>query len=471
MPHDLFISYSSKDKPIADGICASLESAGIRCWIAPRDIAPGEDWPTAITTAISHSKVMVLVFSANSNTSKDVGREIILAANADLAIIPFKIDNAIPEPGKQYYLARTHWLEAMNPPTKEQKRSLVERVKMIIPPLADEAVVPPISTPPAQKEQPAPRTPAVQKNWFKHAYLWIGAALVLVVLGVILWPKLWGTPASPIATPTATVTETTLPTLAPTKTAVPPATATVKPGVGSTTVRYRDGMTMVYVPAGEFNMGSNQGNPDEMPVHSVSLGAFWIDQTEVTNAMILKCLIAGVCGMKNDSGSSTRTDYFRNSQYDDYPTVNLDWEEAEAYCRWVGARLPTEAEWEMAARGTDGRTYPWGEESPNENLLNFNMNVTDTMAVGSYPAGASPFGALDMAGNVWEYVADYYSADYYSISPTTDPGGPVSGNYRVIRGGAANSFASAIRSTVRNKFTIRQEDDFIGFRCADDATP
>ena len=119
MTHDVFISYSSKDKPIADGVCANLESAGIRCWIAPRDITPGEDWPTAITRAISQSRVMVLVFSASSNSSEDVGREIILAANSRLVIIPFKIENVEPEPGKQYYLARTHWLDAINPPTQE----------------------------------------------------------------------------------------------------------------------------------------------------------------------------------------------------------------------------------------------------------------------------------------------------------------------------------------------------------------
>jgi hypothetical protein len=109
MAHDVFISYSSKDKPIADAACANIEAAGIRCWIAPRDIAAGEDWPTAITRAISQSRIMVLVFSASSNSSEDVSREIILAANNRLVIIPFKIDNVEPEPGKQYYLARTHW--------------------------------------------------------------------------------------------------------------------------------------------------------------------------------------------------------------------------------------------------------------------------------------------------------------------------------------------------------------------------
>src|SRR3989337_1405691 len=154
MAHDVFISYSSKDKPIADGICASLEADGIRCWIAPRDIAPGEDWPTAITKAISESAVMVLVFSASSNSSADVGREIILAANRNLVIIPFKIENIEPEPGKQYYLARTHWLEAMNPPTRQQIQSLVKIVTSIIPvPEKSWIVPPPAPAPKKEAEQ------------------------------------------------------------------------------------------------------------------------------------------------------------------------------------------------------------------------------------------------------------------------------------------------------------------------------
>jgi polar amino acid transport system substrate-binding protein len=133
MAHDVFISYSSNDKPIADGICANLEVAGVRCWIAPRDIAAGEDWPTAITNAIEKSRILVLIFTAYSNASEDVSRELYLAANSKLVIIPFKIDNVEPEAGKRYYLARTHWLDAMNPPTKEQIDTLVKRVKSILP--------------------------------------------------------------------------------------------------------------------------------------------------------------------------------------------------------------------------------------------------------------------------------------------------------------------------------------------------
>jgi hypothetical protein len=169
MAHDVFISYSSKDKPISDGICANLEAAGIRCWIAPRDIQPGEDWPKAITTAISNSKVMVLVFSASSNSSDDVSREIILAANHKLVIIPFKIENIEPEPGKQYYLARTHWLEAMNPPTLEQIQTLVETVRSVLPIVIPEGIIQakPVGRPPAGLPHAAMKSPS--RPW----YLWV----------------------------------------------------------------------------------------------------------------------------------------------------------------------------------------------------------------------------------------------------------------------------------------------------------
>jgi hypothetical protein len=208
MTHDVFISYSNRDKPIADGICANLETAGVRCWIAPRDIAPGEDWPTAITRAITHSRVMVLVFSAHSNSSEDVSRELFLAANSKLVIIPFKIDNIEPEPGKQYYLARTHWLDAINPPTQEQIHALIDCVKTVIPLHGN----PKIETPP-----PMPDT-APRKNMGIGRLLWIPAALVL--LGLFGWGVLtWGanTFFAPKFVPTQVVipSKTTIPTASP----------------------------------------------------------------------------------------------------------------------------------------------------------------------------------------------------------------------------------------------------------------
>jgi len=195
MAHDVFISYSSKDKPIADAVCARLEAAGVRAWIAPRDIGPGEDWPTAITNAIALSRVMVLVFSAHSNSSADVGRELNLATNERLVIIPFKIENIEPEPGKLYYLAGTHWLDAMNPPTEEQIGQLVQRVVSILQVTGPKA-------PPAPVPVRSPRGPRPARKPRWGLLLLLGLILALVAVGILAEGALFGPPAA--GQPTAT---------------------------------------------------------------------------------------------------------------------------------------------------------------------------------------------------------------------------------------------------------------------------
>ena len=249
MAHDVFISYSHKDKATADAICANLENAGVRCWIAPRDIAPGLDWPTAISTAISASRIMVLVFSANSNTSNDVSRELILAANANLIIIPFKIDNIQPEPGKQYYLARTHWLDAMNPPTQDQINTLVSHVKAFLGELEAGGKIEPeragkISEVSETSEISQALEPARVKKQVKRNSLWIWGALFVLVLiaGGIYAVSTFGRilkPASPTATPSRTpastytdtpaITASPTATISPTRTPVPTSTAIPPP--------------------------------------------------------------------------------------------------------------------------------------------------------------------------------------------------------------------------------------------------
>jgi len=244
MAHDVFISHSSKDKAIADAICANLEVAGVRCWIAPRDIAPGEDWPTAITRGISQSSVMVLVFSAHSNSSEDVSRELFLAANSKLVIIPFKIENVEPEPGKQYYLARTHWLDAINPPTQEQIQELVNRVKVLVP--AKEPAIIGNQT----ESQLLPRsTPKPASNKGRISRWFWSVPIGMILLGLLGWAAfslLLKHPAAPIQptpfptfTPslTATTTPTTIPT--PTATSTEPAQAAPTISAG-TTILFQD---------------------------------------------------------------------------------------------------------------------------------------------------------------------------------------------------------------------------------------
>ncbi len=241
---------------------------------------------------------------------------------------------------------------------------------------------------------------------------------------------------------------------------------------------------MRFVPAGEFTMGSNaedayakcaesSSDPseqcwfeDERPPHVLSLDAFYIDTYEVTNILYSSCVESGVCKAPKDTSSATRNSYYGNPLYENYPVIFVDWDMAKTYCEWRGASLPTEAQWEKAARGADGRTYAWGEEV-NCDWGNFSYCAGgDTNEVGNYDV--SPYGAYDMTGNVWEWVADWYDDAYYANSPSFNPQGPsVSPNaQRVVRGGSWNDVDYILRASYRNEFEPEKISDSIGFRCA-----
>ncbi len=220
---------------------------------------------------------------------------------------------------------------------------------------------------------------------------------------------------------------------------------------------------MVTVPAGPFWMGCNDAvdsecKPDEKPYHEVTLSAFEIDRTEVPYSEYQKCVDAGAC---------THTPCVPSTA--DEPAVCVFAEGADEYCAWVGKRLPTEAEWEKAARGDDGRKYPWGNQEPDCTLANDAACGEKAMPVDSLPAGASPYGALNMSGNVSELVADCYSADYYANSPSVDPlasGSDCALGARVRRGG--NWHASSCPLRVSARCSAGQPEDYfvLGFRCA-----
>jgi len=254
-----------------------------------------------------------------------------------------------------------------------------------------------------------------------------------------------------------------------------------------TRTRSPDEAEMVYVPDGEFLMGSQdsdrKADTDEGPQHTVTLDAFWIDRTEVTNAQYVQFLNAlgehtGACGGHDCAETKVEDKYshiLRGSQegrylvergFEDHPATQVSWYGAQAYCAWVDGRLPTEAEWEKAARGVDGRLYPWGNEPPDCDRAQYGDCGGTTVPAGSRPAGASPYGVLDMAGNVWEWVADWYDPVYYETSPAQNPQGPDAGVRNVFRGGSWGYPPAFIRATDRARNRPTYAGFGLGFRCA-----
>lgn len=239
--------------------------------------------------------------------------------------------------------------------------------------------------------------------------------------------------------------------------AIPPAVKTAS----------MDGMPQAYVSAGEFIMGDND-NPKlkEYPEHAVYLDAFWMDKYEVSNAMYEKCVSDGACF----EPVPRLNPYYGKWAYRNLPVVYVNWYAAQAYCNWAGRRLPTEAEWEKAARGTDRRYFPWGDARPNPRLANFSETLfLEALPVSRYPLGASPYGVLNMAGNVREWVSDWFFNKYYLESPYKNPTGPEIGKERSLRGGAYDAVLDDIAVVRRFKHEPDSAGLSRGFRCAESA--
>ena len=252
--------------------------------------------------------------------------------------------------------------------------------------------------------------------------------------------------------------------------------AVVQYQAGETMVSSADGMPLVYIPASDFEMGSTSGNPDSAPIHTVALNGYWMDRTEVTNAMFVKFLNA--MGNQTEGGTSwvdprsSLVQIFENngtwqfqSDKGNYPIVGVSWYGAKAYCEWTNRRLPTEAEWEYAARGTDGRRFPWGNEDLDCDRAHYSGCGKGTLAVDDLPLGISPFGIFNMAGNVAEWVNDRYAPDYYQESPMLNPTGPNNGYLRVVRGGYWGDTYLALRATRRDGVGADKHNNGIGLRC------
>ena len=245
--------------------------------------------------------------------------------------------------------------------------------------------------------------------------------------------------------------------------------------IGYTMVSEVDEMQLLYIPAGRFIMGSNQGDSNEKPFHEVYLDAFWMDKFEVTHDQYKLCVADRACTAPTDIS------FYNNSSFKNHPVVNINWSQAKAYCQWAGRDLPSEAQWEKAARGDDERKYPWGDNYPTSDyanlcdlgcasgskLENFSDGYSQTAPVGNFPMGSSPYEVHDMAGNVWEWVNDWYAEDYYgSQREWANPSGPMTGEEKVLRGGAWDNSERFIRSTNRGWGSPEVFGEDLGFRCA-----
>ncbi len=294
-------------------------------------------------------------------------------------------------------------------------------------------------------------------------------------------------------------------TVTPSPVVPPTETSTSAPTPLPARIEDEKGVPMALIPAGPFLMGSLQERVEqdfatceketngqcelswftnETPQHLVRLDDYYIDMYEVTNARYAECVAADVCAAPSPTSSFTRDEYYGLPEFADYPVIHVSWADGRLYCDWRGARLPTEAEWEKAARGPDGLIYPWGNEFDGTKVNfcdsncpidwaneDYNDYFGDTSPVGYYESGKSPYGVYDMAGNVWEWISDWYQEDYYSISPSFNPLGPETGQFRALRGGSWSNVSSAMPSSMRSWDVVPSLAQFgyYGFRCARNA--
>jgi formylglycine-generating enzyme required for sulfatase activity len=444
----IFISYASEDAAVAERVRSGLEQAGVACWIAPRDIKPGTSFPAAITAAIRECRAQLLLLTAQANTSRHVLSEVELAFNAGKPILAVLIGKTTPSPDLQYFISTSHWFDADVSFDDDDLAKLKidldtllagERVR------ADQA---------AASARLVLRQRMVIAGAIVAALLIAGAAVYLlsrpglqapvpVAVNEAAAPKVESPPATgppPAAAPApAPVSEP----------APPPASPPASPSPRSK-INQADGQAYLWIPPGSFAMGCSSGDgdcePDEMPVHTVRIRrGFWLARTEVTNAQYEK-----------RSKGSRRADGAGNS----HPAVGMDWSEAKAYCAAIGGRLPTEAEWEYAARaGSRERYYDTLSE-----VAWFENNSDDR----SHPVGQkapNAYGLHDMLGNVYEWVLDRYYNKYDDTTDAVEE--PLASNASAVaRGGAWHSEGKDVR--VSNRFGVPPDyaDANVGLRCA-----
>ena len=508
-PLKVFLCHAHADRDSVRGLYAHLTKDGVDVWLDKEKLLGGEDWEFEIRNAVRESDIVVVCHSRQFNQKGFRQKEVKIALEeADLLpkgeifIIPVRLEECEVLDD----LKRWHWVDLFEPDGYERLlRALRTRADKIGATIQiKKKWLPTVNTQPAIVEKLL--APVKKENEGKQEISEIGLVhttsspkrrlslkrlisimvqgflIVMVVASLVLtfWNPTFPNPSflnSAQVDTTPSFAAQPNETFSVIQTKISTATPTSLP----TEITDAKGVSMMLVPAGDFTMGSDHSN-DEKPVHIVNLDAFYIDKYEVTNVLYKACVSSDVCDppkpseLFKDYESSSRHSYYSNSVFDNYPVILVDWYMAKTYCEWRGAQLPTEAQWEKAARGIDGRNYPWGEDI-SCNKANYSSTVEnrfcvgDTSQVGSYKDGVSPYGVYDMAGNVWEWVGDWYSATYYHEAPSSNPLGPSLGQERVVRGGTWLSYESGLSSSDRvwyEPFSLRND---VGFRCARNANP
>ncbi len=498
-PLKVFLCHAHADREPVRALYKRLTDDGVDAWFDKEKLLPGQDWELEIRKAVREADVVVVCLSKQFNQAGFRQKEVRLA-----------LDTAMEKPEGDIFIipARLEECDNLESLRKWHEVNLFEEggYELLLRALRARAEKVGVTLHKARNKPQAPRKQAVPQKMFgdfvsslRNLFPLFRIAGIIAAIGLLIWGGSLALPKviSLLPTPKATSTQghsspTMFPAqpVIPTQTNRPVATQVKAPARTSTptqpslSTQITDdkGAQMVLVPDGKFIMGSDSdahySDVDQKPAHDVFLDSFYIDQYEVTNKLYAACVDAGGCTKPHNRVSNTRSIYYGNSEFDSYPVIYVDWYQANAYCEWRGARLPTEAEWEKAARGTDGRAYPWGDFGPGlptSGKANYAMGDYydgDTTAVTSNPDGVSIYGAYNMAGNVWEWVNDWYKSDYYATlgNNSINPQGPSQGDSRVLRGG---SFSPRGVTEAGNILAYNRFRDYpsafyqdTGFRCA-----
>ncbi len=489
MAKKIFLSYSRKDKTFAEKVAIDLEKLGYDVWWDLTDIDGGDRWAKEIQEGIMHSQILAIIVSPNSIASEWVEKEFVFASKQGLKIVPLLYEHCeLP-----IWLLNLQYIDLIGGNYNLNFQQVLEAFEKYGRRAGDAKVLPP---------KLGQRLSRVSPYW----YLLLIIVLLILLVGVLLNPLQFSpfTPPTPTATltrtPTATLTATKTPTvtstasltpsptrkatqtptaktasLSQTPTLSPTPSETPTPDEPAALIVDSSGAEMLLVDAGTFLMGSDTADSDERPAHMVKLEDFYMDKYEVTNAEYRACVDSLNCSLPKN------TVFYISPAYRSHPVVFVSWDMAAEYCAWRDARLPTEAEWEKAARGADSYIYPWGNVFDG-NALNFcdvectyswadrsyRDRYTMTAPVGTYAKGVSVYGIYDMAGNVAEWVSDWYAKDYYANARLLNPLGPDEGIYRVLRGGSWYNAKLDVRTFTRSHLRPDVAYNYTGFRCAAD---